>query len=201
MTDRKSVCTECGKPSVYAQKRCKSCYRVALEAGVIERVSRRAVRPVRDRLLSKIEKGESGCWLFTGFLNDGGYGVMADAQARTRPAHRLAYEAFVGPIPEGLQLDHLCHTRDTKCRGGATCPHRRCVNPAHLEPVTQRENTLRGVSFSAVNATKTHCDKGHEYTPENTYQRTPTHRVCRICNNAAYRSYYRRKHPHQKDPS
>ena len=121
--------------------------------------------------------------------------MMRDAEGKQRDAHRVVYEEYVGQIPEGLQLDHLCHTFDKDCTGGHSCPHRRCVNPAHLEPVTHRENALRGVSFSAANAVKTHCANGHEYTPENTYYRTPTHRACRICNNAAAKAYYRRKHP------
>lgn len=180
MKKSKPTCPVCGKSPIYSQKRCKRCYLAALAAGEITRVGSNSSRPVRDRLLDKVKQDASGCWLFEGHRNHGGYGVMADAQGRTRAAHRIAYEVFVGPIPAGLHIDHLCRVRN-------------CVNPAHLEAVAQRTNTLRGVSFSAVNAAKTHCANGHEYTPENTYYRTPTHRVCRICNNAAFRAYYRRK--------
>lgn len=193
MKKPKPLCPVCGRSPVYSQKRCKRCYVAALKSGEIARVGSSNARPVKERLLDKVREGESGCWVFEGYINPGGYGAMLDGDGRTRTAHRISYEIFVGPIPEGRQLDHVCHTLDKDCPGGRSCPHRRCVNPAHLEPVTQRENKLRGVSFSAVNAAKTHCANDHEYTPENTYYRTPTHRVCRTCNNAAAQAYYRRK--------
>jgi hypothetical protein len=95
------------------------------------------------------------------------------------------YELMVGPIPDGYDLDHLCHTSAPDCRQGRRCQHRACCNPAHLEPVTSRENTLRGSSVVALNAAKTHCQRGHEFTPENTYpaQARPgvIGRGCRTC--------------------
>lgn len=62
---------------------------------------------------------------------------------REMPAHRAAYELLVGPIPEGLQIDHVCHSRDLACAGGWHDPHKACVNPRHLEPVTHAENMAR----------------------------------------------------------
>lgn len=89
------------------------------------------------------------CWEWTGPRN-GQYGQLSYENGNIR-AHRAAYELFVGPIPDGLSLDHLC--RNTMC-----------VNPSHLEPVTHRENVLRGISVIADNARKTHCPLGHELT-------------------------------------
>jgi hypothetical protein len=109
-----------------------------------------------ERFMAKVEVGRSpdDCWLWVGWVEPTGYGVFQLAYKRLR-AHRWSYEHFVGPIPEGLVLDHLCRVTN-------------CVNPAHLEPVTNRENVLRGESPLARNARKTHCKRGHEFTSENT---------------------------------
>jgi len=93
------------------------------------------------------------CWIWTGPKNPGGYGTPY-FQGKMRRAHRVAYELILGTIPAGKQLDHLCRVRH-------------CVNPAHLEPVTNKENALRGFSFSAKNAKKTHCINGHEFSGQN----------------------------------
>lgn len=111
---------------------------------------------------------ESGCWDWVGTIQALGYGhVKVVGQRRRIYSHRYIYEEMVGPVPAGLTLDHLCHNR-------------RCVNPAHLEPVSQRENILRGGGPTAANARKTHCKNGHEFTPENTHTRK-TGRACRAC--------------------
>ena len=114
------------------------------------------------------EVSENGCWEWTAALKDNGYAafqVMRNAEIVCRYGHRFAYEAFVGPIPEGLHLDHLCRNRA-------------CVNPEHLEPVSPAENCRRGMKGRMV----TCCAKGHEYTPENTYIRPGNgRRDCRIC--------------------
>lgn len=98
--------------------------------------------------MQRIEKTKS-CWLWTGGTGRNGYGdVYFDG--RMQKAHRIVYRIFKGPIPEGLVLDHLCRIR-------------RCVNPDHLEPVTHRENTIRGIGFASVNHRKTTCPRGHLY--------------------------------------
>jgi hypothetical protein len=99
--------------------------------------------PARFRLFSQLLIDPSGCLLWTGKINRHGYGVVM-VDGKRLGVHRVMYEMFVGPIPDGLELDHLCHTRDLGCLGGKTCLHRRCASPAHLEPVTTRENVLRG---------------------------------------------------------
>ena len=114
---------------------------------------------------------ESGCHLWVGSLT-GGYGYIGDENGKKEEAHRFAYEQAKGPIPEGLQLDHLCRVR---------C----CVNPDHLEPVTNKVNCLRGIGFVAVNARKTHCRKGHPYHGENLLLRPNGYRRCRTCDSLA----------------
>lgn len=108
----------------------------------------------------------TGCWLWTAYTTPKGYGQFG-VGGRTRIAHRLVYEVLVGEILDGLVTDHLCRVR---------C----CVNPAHIEPVTNQENVLRGLGPTAANARKAHCKRGHEFTSENTY-RDRKGRRCRTC--------------------
>jgi hypothetical protein len=113
------------------------------------------------------------CWLWIGNLGVTGYGYMS-YQNVTYRAHRLAYMSANGPIPEGLVLDHLCRTRN-------------CVNPDHLEPVTQLVNVMRGESFGATMARRTHCVHGHEFNPKNTRVDRIGRRHCRPCEAARMR--------------
>lgn len=133
----------------------------------------------------------TGCWLWQKGLDRYGYGVL-NVRGRNS-AHRGAYIGFIGPIPPGMTIDHLCHSADSACRGGASCMHRRCVNPDHLEAVSGKVNTLRGTSVSAVNARKTHCIRGHEFTNENTYVMPDGGRACRKCRRIFEAAYYARK--------
>lgn len=124
----------------------------------------------------------TGCWLWTGYVSQHGYGMFR-FNGEKRGAHKVAYELFIGPVPEGLDLDHTCHKPDS-CNGGVTCPHRSCVNPSHLEPVTPKVNSNRG---HAHNREKTHCPQGHPYAGGNLYISPPFGanpngcRGCRIC--------------------
>lgn len=115
------------------------------------------------------------CWLWTASLDRNGY-ARFNAPGH-RYAHRYAYELLVGPIPEGLVLDHLCRTVN-------------CVNPAHLEPTTIADNVRRGI---ALIPRKTHCKNGHEIAGDNVKLRDNGQPRCRICQNIASRDYYRRK--------
>lgn len=145
-----------------------------------------------ERLLSQIVKLDNGCWAWTGFVNKDGYGRTYYDGNRSTPAYQAFYRQFVGPIPEGLQLDHVCHTEDESCVGGTTCPHRRCVNPAHLEPVTEAENARRSRSFSTLNARKTCCPHGHPFDAENTLI-SNGRRYCRTCQRASSAAQYAKK--------
>lgn len=150
-----------------------------------------------ERFWAKVDK-RSDCWLWTASVSRGGYGQFnswLDGRHRLWRAHRYAYEQIVGPIPDGLTLDHLCHTYDRACPGGTTCAHRRCVNPAHLEPVPSVVNKMRGLSIPALRGRQTECLNGHPLTAENTYQppKRPAARYCRTCQRIRNRETYYRK--------
>ena len=129
--------------------------------------------PLAERLMSRVEKQADGCWLYTGCLHASGYGLLS-AGGRKSPllrAHRVSYELHVGPIPGGMHLDHLCRVRN-------------CVNPTHLEPVTQAENNRR------AGEARTHCPHGHELEAQVPGERRPG---CRTCSRDRMRSNYARK--------
>lgn len=120
------------------------------------------------------------CWIWTGAKLSFGYGHLS-WKGKFRVAHHVAYELLIGPVPPDLETDHLCRTPA-------------CVNPAHLEPVTHRVNVLRGVSPFAKRARQTHCKRGHEFTPENTYiHKSLGVRVCRACHRQQVAEKQKRK--------
>lgn len=132
-----------------------------------------------DRFFEKVSpEPNTGCWLWTGADNGCGYGTMTMGHDRRAYAHRLAYELFVGPVPDGLHLDHLCRVR---------C----CVNPSHLEPVTNRENARRG-NVGSHQSSKTHCIRGHAFD-EHGYRNNKGNRQCRLCTRMRQKSSDERK--------
>ena len=137
--------------------------------------------PIRDRLLVGTEQLQNGCWQWKGALDKSGYGHIsipgASRSNRKKLAHRVSYQTFVGPIPDGNPIDHLCQNRG-------------CINPTHLEPVSQKLNNQRSItkghSIVNVHHAKTHCPHGHAYDLLNTYffknKEGYTLRMCRNCN-------------------
>jgi hypothetical protein len=172
---------ECGNEATVAANKLRSGHTKSCGCAVLEH------RPALERFAEKIALTESGCIEWIGGLSDVGYGqfyvgMKANPTTGKGYAHRWSYEYHVGPIPEGLHIDHLCRNR-------------RCVNPEHLEPVTLAENVLRGSGASAANAAKTHCPQGHPLSGDNLYVHpTKNMRRCRECMRQQNRArYYQRK--------
>lgn len=177
-----AICKTCREWKVVRSRgMCHSCYRAFLKEQKKNGTFVPLIRHVRlspfDKVMRRVDKQVEGCWLYTGALMVDGYARVKDASSDLALlVHRVVYTELVGPIPDGLVLDHLCRVRN-------------CVNPKHLEPVTGAENLRRGVR--ARLGERTHCSEGHELTPENTvFQRRTTQSgvtmtpLCRTCKNA-----------------
>lgn len=165
-------------------------------------------KALRERLLAKIIQHD-GCWEWTGYVMPNGYAKLT-VRGRSNLVHRLVYEEFVGPIPDGLDLDHTCHNADSACPGGWDCPHRSCVNPGHLKPATRKANLSNSPQVARArlvladqmrlrkkhtvrrihNRDKTHCPQGHPYDEENTAIRVDGKRQCRACDRERHNLKY-----------
>lgn len=142
------------------------------------------VKPPIERFNAKTTHAPSGCIEWTADMSNSGYGRfwIGPEKGNKALAHRWSYEYHVGPIPEGLVIDHLCRNRV-------------CVNPEHLEPVTASENVRRGVSGERIKASaaaRTHCRRGHEYTEDSIGRRPsrPSERICLECRVIARKADY-----------
>jgi ribosome-binding protein aMBF1 (putative translation factor) len=140
------------------------------------------------RFWNKVHKTADGCWLWTGRLRPDGYADLK-YEGKMMLAHRLSWIDQHGPVPDGKELDHLCRQRH-------------CVNPEHLEPVTRRENIMRG-DLPKMHRDITHCPAGHEYTPQNTRVDRKGKRNCRTCSRGHTREWQERngKFKHTLIPS
>lgn len=137
---------------------------------------------LRARITERVDIEDRGhgtpCWISNRAAHSNGYTKLGHL-GRTWLTHRFAYTVFVGPIPERMQIDHLCKVRA-------------CCNPAHLEPVTCRENLLRGDTLTAAEVAMTGCIHGHDFTSENTRTTSSGKRACRTCDAERARQYRRR---------
>ena len=122
-----------------------------------------------EQAVCQVKFAEDGCWVWGGNYSDNGYGKLT-VNYKTVSAHRFFYAEVVGPIPEGMHLDHVCD-------------HKYCVNPDHLEPVTHAENMRRRY------AKMTHCINGHPFSGDNLHIRIDGRRVCKECNRQRGRKY------------
>ncbi len=166
---------DCPKP-VKARGYCVQHYTRWLRHGLTSINLRNRGIPTAERFWMKVDKrGINECWPWLAHTTSNGYGRFK-LNNRLILAHRMAYEMYKGPIPESLTLDHLCRNRI-------------CVNPAHLEPVTLKDNNLRGFSFAAQNAKKTHCAHDHPFDLLNTYFSHEGGRACRKCRVLRNRKY------------
>lgn len=176
MEPRRCSVLTCVSP-VRARGLCNKHYLRAWNDGTLDLVV--PLPKATARFWSKVDRrGSDDCWLWTASVCREGYGRFnaTDIDLPSTLAHRIAYEWTVGPIPEGLHLDHLCRVRN-------------CVNPAHLEPVTAAENTRRAANF---NRSKMMCDSGHPFSPDNTVVYDGK-RACRACRNRWSLSYKQRQ--------
>lgn len=177
--------------------------RVVLEANYAENRSRSRRLTSGERLhrfIASIEKpgGEDACWMWTGYIRpDNGYGVCSVPGPRSEGAHRVAWFLWNGPIPDGMVLDHTCHNADLSCPGGPGCLHRRCVNPAHLEPVTHIENWTRGRSPGPIPGDRKECSRGHPWVEGNirvqVVKSGAVRQACRQCVRESQERYVRER--------
>jgi hypothetical protein len=138
-------------------------------------------RPILERFLEKFKVNlKTGCWEWTSTCAGAGYGILfshhVKGKVRFVYAHRFSYQQFVGPIPEGQEIDHICKNK-------------KCVFYKHLRTVTHRENMLSGDTVAGHFAKRTHCIRGHEFTKENTHIHSKGYRVCKACWSFYHKKY------------
>jgi hypothetical protein len=155
-------------------KRCGVCKKLLGPSVMQGRPRPDLATPLKERFDAKWKLDtRSGCWVWQAASKGHGYGAIwvtsGTGVGQQMLAHRVGYELYIGPVPDGMQLDHRCRNRA-------------CVNPAHLEPVTCEQNLKRSPrTWATRNTAKTHCPQGHEYTLDNTRLDQNGGRYCRAC--------------------
>lgn len=178
MTERTCSVESCESRS-YCRGLCTRHYQRQRATGTTEPSKHaHADRPNDARLLALIDvRGPDDCWPWLGGKTATGYGAPGSLPGLPRTtAHRAVYLVFVGPVPDGHEVDHLCHD-PAQCTLGDACPHRACCNPQHLDAVPARVNTMRSNGVGALNALKTTCPRGHRYSGTSRSGR----RICHPC--------------------
>lgn len=180
----------CGNPTSLVTHTCRKRGRVRGQpAAYLPGHNSLRAKSLKQRFLSHVDVIPDGCWEWTGYRLYTGYGRFAVGSRtagtkRVVYAHRMSYELFVGPVPDGHDLDHLCRNRA-------------CVNPAHLEPVTHRENCLRGKAPNIQRHHSGKCKRGHDQIPENRRAERDKRGVirhrCRLCANERGRNLRARR--------
>lgn len=174
---KSTTCLDCTQiKDHYGRSLCRDCWRHRRARGL-------AMPPRTQRTAASIlaassaGRGPTECWPWDGYVEPRGYGFMNGHSKRYRRyAHRYSWESVHGPIPDGLKIDHTCHTYDLSCFDGDSCRHRRCVNPSHMELVPGAENSRR-----AHHRRQTECRRGHPQTAENVRVNANGTRSCRAC--------------------
>ena len=140
---------------------------------------------LEERILERARLDIDGCFRWTGATTTVGYGKLG-MRGKFYTVHLVAYELFVGPIPDGMDVGHKCHDAAAEaglCLEWSTCVHRTCLRPDHLKPEPRGDNLLSSpLTQASINSAKTECKRGHEFTEANTYIKKSGWRSCRICN-------------------
>lgn len=187
----KSTCLICGASPGKSRGLCTPCYYHARHVGELETYPRKKRSFAEHLEIAKSNETADGCWPWPGALSEGGYAGSVTFGGRVSAAHIASWVQANGPVPAGMELDHLCHTYSESCLGGGTCLHRRCVRACHLEPVTRLEQQRRRKDFQSPT-----CKNGHDRAEHSVMQQHSSdgkwYRHCVLCRKNNHHARYLR---------